>query len=124
MNGYVYSDALAAGCELGLFTYLRSHPRSTLEGAAAGLKLPPHALRCLLLACASCRLIHRDGEGRYTNSPVADKLLIEGPESFVSFVKYMHVMQKPGNWHLAESVRQGKNVGLDAIVGPGNGTFY
>jgi SAM-dependent methyltransferase len=125
MNGYGYSDALAAGCELGLFTYLHRHPGSTLDGAATGLGLPRHALRSLLVACASCRLINRDAAGGYTNSSVADKLLVEGtPESFLAFVKYMHVMQKPGNWHLAEAVRQGKNVGLDAIVGPGSGTFY
>src|SRR5437763_859251 len=110
MNGYVYSDALAAGCEIGLFTYLKFHPRATRQSAAAGLRVPEHALRCLLLACAACRLIDRDREGRYTNSPVADKLLIEEtPDSFIPFVKYMHVIQKRGNWHLPEAVRQGKN---------------
>ena len=125
MNGYVLSDALAAGCELGLFTFLARHPGSTCDAIARGIQASVHGTRALLLACTTAGLVHRDAaSGAYTNASVAEKLLVEGkPDCFTSFVKFVHVVQKRGNWALARSVREGRNAGLDDVPGQG-ATLY
>jgi hypothetical protein len=120
MNAYMHGEALAAACELRLFDYLAKHPDSSLDGIARGMELAQHGVRVLLLGCASAGLVERDEQGRYRNSSVAEKLLVCGKaDYFGNFIKFNHDVQQRCARHLAESIRQNRNVGLDELPGKG-----
>lgn len=62
--GFVYSQVLFAGVELGLFALLRDGPRS-VEDIARATDLPEDAANRLLEAAAALRLLQRRGNRRY-----------------------------------------------------------
>ncbi|AUX24086.1 methyltransferase [Sorangium cellulosum] len=124
MNGWVQSTALGAACELGLFDFLSRRPGATVEDVAAGLDITRHGARVLLLACSATGTVQRDGSGAYANTALAEAYLrSDAPLSMASFVAFNQKVQQVGCQRLAESLRQGRNAGLDAFPGPGD-TLY
>ncbi len=72
--GFVYSQTLATGVELGLFELLRAGPRSTVA-VAESLDLPLDAADRLLGAAAALRLVERVGSSRFALGPQGAALL-------------------------------------------------
>src|SRR5689334_23189497 len=89
MNAYMHSEALAAGCELGLFTTLSRSPGARLPEIAGALSISEYGARVLLLGCSSAGLVRRDEQGGYHNGAAAEMVLVEGrPECLVPFVRF------------------------------------
>lgn len=126
LNGYIYFEALAAGCDLDLFSLLEANPGATVDEISAALSLSQYSARVLLLACCAAELITRDADtGGYYNSGIASKVLTSGSAScMVPFVRFSHEIQAPCCHHLADSLREERNAGLDKVF-PGAGrTLY
>jgi ubiquinone/menaquinone biosynthesis C-methylase UbiE len=125
LNGYAYFQALAAACELGLFTYLSEHPDQTLKSISRRLKITPYATRVLLLAGCALGLLNRDERNEtHSNTPISEKYLVStSPESLVPFIKQGFMIQEPGCRYFLESLKAGTNTGLKAFPGSGK-TLY
>jgi O-methyltransferase domain/Dimerisation domain len=120
MNGYIYSQTLAAACELDLFSYLSAHPGVTQEELARGPNLSPYCTRILMLACCAVAVVRRDTCGGYGNTALVKKVLVRSsPYSMVPFVHFNHRVQERGSRRLAEALRQHRN----EFPG-GGGTLY
>ncbi|RAM52105.1 MAG: hypothetical protein C6Y22_07940 [Hapalosiphonaceae cyanobacterium JJU2] len=125
MNGYIYSIALATGCELDLFTWLSKHPGSDQQQIADGLSLSPYATRVLLLSCCAAQLIERDPDTQgYFNSELANHVLVSNsPLSMLPFIQFNQHVQLRGCLHFSTALRESRNAGLDEFPGTGK-TLY
>jgi ubiquinone/menaquinone biosynthesis C-methylase UbiE len=110
--GYAMFEALAAACELDLFTALAGKPGMTATEVSARIDLPAHSTRLLLLTCCSMDLLVKNGD-RYYNSYVSDKILVRGkPKCAIPFVRSGQLLQYKGFYHLLDALRQETNAGL------------
>ena len=124
LNGYINSEVLAASCELGLFSVLSQAEAMSLEDIAERLQLPLHSARVLLLACCAIHLIERDADGLYRNTDIARTFLVpESPTCMLAFVRFNDQVQKKCCSRLTESLREGRNVGLDEFPGEGSSLY-
>lgn len=119
-------QALAAGCELDLFTFLGQHPNSSPERIAKHLGTTDYATRILLFALAAARLVKRGrgANGTYSNSKAADKFLsTDSPYCMIPVIRRTREIYYHPLYHVLEAVKEGRNVGLDAVPGRGD-TIY
>jgi demethylspheroidene O-methyltransferase len=72
--GFVYSQILFACVRLRLFEQLKTAP-VTADALAARLSIPADAVKVLLEAASSLRLVERRGEGRYGLGPLGAAML-------------------------------------------------
>lgn len=125
LRGFAGFQVLVAGSELGLFELLATRPGCTAEEIASQLHIPAHSAGALLLSCASLGLVRRDARrGAYRNSRGVDRLFI-GPKRAwtIPHLEAFQVLMYRPFYHLADSLRQGTNVGLQCFPGSGN-TLY
>ncbi|HEX8772951.1 MAG TPA: methyltransferase [Pyrinomonadaceae bacterium] len=80
--GFWASKTLLSAVELGLFTELAGGAM-TAEAIGERLKLHPRALRDFLDALVSLRMLERDAEGLYSNTPEADMFLDRAKPSYI-----------------------------------------
>ena len=72
--GFVYSQTLFACVRLRLFEQIKTAP-ATADALAARLSIPVDAMKALLNAASSLRLVERRGEGRYGLGPLGAAML-------------------------------------------------
>jgi demethylspheroidene O-methyltransferase len=72
--GFVYSQVLFACVRLHLFEQLNAAP-ATAEALASRLSIPVDAMKALLGAASSLRLVERRGEGRFGLGPLGAAML-------------------------------------------------
>jgi methyltransferase len=125
MNGYIYSQTLATGCDLALFTILSANPGATREELGPMMGLTAHGTRVLMLAACAAGLVRRDGEtGGYRNSEMAEKALVaDSPNCMLPFVQFNDRIQRRCSSRLTRALQEGRNAGLDEFPGPG-ATLY
>ncbi|HEX6376081.1 MAG TPA: methyltransferase [Allosphingosinicella sp.] len=125
MNAYVRSTALFSANDLGLFDYLDGHPGASREQIAEGLGIPEFSARVLLMGICDTGMVERDPQTLgYRNSATADTLMVSGREGCMApFVKFNSDMQAVCLRRMTESLREGRNAGLDLFDGPGD-TLY
>jgi L-tyrosine C(3)-methyltransferase len=119
-------QAMAAGCELDLFTYLSRHPNSSPGSIAEHLGITDYTTRILLFALAAARLVKRGrgAVGTYSNSKAAEKFLsTDSPYCMIPVIRRTREIYYHPLYHVLDAVKAGSNVGLDAIPGKG-GTIY
>ncbi len=75
------SFALLSGIQLDVFTCLKDGPL-TAEDAAKALKVHPDKLEVLLCALLATGLLEVDN-GRFVNSPEADRFLVRGRHGYL-----------------------------------------
>ncbi|MFD8751222.1 methyltransferase [Kitasatospora sp. NPDC059577] len=116
-NGPALFNAVVAGAELGVFTHLSRHPKSSFDEVRAALGLPAHQLRVLLFALCTTELIRRDG-GAYRNTPVAEDFFASGGEDdWGDILAGWQRIYYPAFAHLTEALRSGENTALAAYPG-------
>jgi predicted O-methyltransferase YrrM len=108
-SAYWDSRVIHAAHRLNVFTLVDGKPLTVAE-LAEQTGASERGLELLLIACCSIGLLHRDGEGRYANTPLADTHLVEGrPRYQGGIVKMFDEWYEP--WiGLEEAVRAGKPV--------------
>jgi hypothetical protein len=80
--GFWASKTLLSAVELGLFTELAREPM-TAEQVGERLNLHPRALRDFLDALVSLRMLERESEGLYSNTPEAEMFLDRAKPSYI-----------------------------------------
>jgi precorrin-6B methylase 2 len=125
MNGYIYSQTLVSACDLGLFTYLSEHPGASREDLKGGLGLTEYCTRVLMLAACTTELVRREpNTGKYYNSSLAEKVLVEGsPQSMLPFVQFNYKIQQRGSNQLTRALKENRNAGLDEFPGEGENLY-
>ena len=123
MNGYVYTQTMAAACEFGLFDYLQENPGASAAEICKALDFRKIDARVFLLACCSTELIERDPiTFGYHNSKISEAVLTtSNPKNMVPLVKYTHDVKEKCGIYLQESLKEGHNVGMEKLF-PGEGT--
>jgi hypothetical protein len=121
MNGYIYSQTLVTACDLKLFTHLSEKPGATREDLERILGLSEHGTRVLMLAACACGLVQRNAEtGRYYNSSLSQKVLLEETrQSMIPFVQFNHKVQQRCIAQFTRSLKENRNAGLDELPGDG-----
>jgi hypothetical protein len=108
--GYAFrgAKALMSAVELGVFTALAE---GALDGEALRRKLgiAERGARDFLDALVALGLLHRDGGGRYANSPAADLYLDTRKESYVGgLLEHLNAREYPLWAALTEALRTGR----------------
>lgn len=107
--GFVASQALYAGVELGLFTRL-SPGGLDLEELSRSLGIDPRITERVLTALVAAGLLVKEGE-RYRNREIAEACLVKGhPHYLGEMVSYYIANFYPAAGQLVEAARKGEPV--------------
>lgn len=125
MNAYALSEALYTATDLDIFGILERRGPLLLEEIAEEAEIQINAARVLLLGICATQLVARDpSTKRYRNSEAASDLLVKGVNSDLrAYVQFSAKIQRIGMLRLTESVRGGRNEGLELFSGVG-ATLY
>ena len=123
IGGHIWFESLYAAIELDLFTLLEQNRRLTQSAIAERLGLDEFAARTLLLSLVSTGVIRRRG-AYFRNTYVGSRVLSRNSPLYVgNCVRWQHhIVYKP-MFHLLESLKQNRNLGLEEISGSGT-TLY
>ncbi|MGJ5753614.1 amino acid adenylation domain-containing protein [Streptomyces puniciscabiei] len=122
-HGHTLFNAVVAGLELDVFGHLSAHPRATLDELADQADIAPHKMRILLASLCAIDLLVRT-DGRYSNAPVAERLLApRGPESWRNIFLSRHRTDYAGMAHTTQALRSGTNEGLKVHEGEGGSVY-
>ena len=122
LGGHVFFQTLRSAVNLDVFTLLARSPGASLPRLAelAGVERKP--MRILLLGCVALGLIEKR-EGYY-NSAIAERLLNrDSPRNVAATVEFAHHLVYRPMFHMADAIRENRNVGLSEFPGAGN-TLY
>jgi len=125
LRGFAGFQVLVAASQLGLFDLLAGDRPRDLEGIRDALGLPDHSARALLLSCASLGLVKRDRRrGTYRNSAAIERMFV-GPRRgwTLPHLEAFHTLMYRPFYHLTDALREGRNLGLQALPGTGD-TLY
>ncbi len=108
-SAYWDSRVIHTAHRLNVFTLVDETPM-TVDELAAKIGANARGLELLLIGCSSLGLMHRDSDGRYTNTPLADTHLVEGRDKYQGgIVKMFDEWFEP--WiGLEEAVKKGAPV--------------
>lgn len=123
LGGHIYFEMLYAAVELDLFSIIATHPGSDVADIARRLALPQNSARILLDGLVAIDLLKRRGE-TYRNTYVGSLVFLKDSELYIgNIVRWQHhIVYKP-MFHLLDSLKQGRHVGLVEFSGPGD-TLY
>ena len=119
---YVYFQVLRTCRELGMDRLFEGNPKVELsaQDLQLGLGIPAHSTRLLLLAACAFGLLRRDAtSGRYR----LDGVLATSQDMLPVDFDWIRSVYLPSWAHLTESLRDGRNAGLDVLPGDGD-TLY
>jgi hypothetical protein len=106
--GFWASKTLLSAVELGLFTELAKGPM-TADAIGERLTLHPRSLRDFLDALVALRMLERDAEGLYGNTPEADLFLDRTKPSYMGGMLEMANARLYHFWgSLTEALRTGR----------------
>jgi SAM-dependent methyltransferase len=119
---YVYFQVLCTCRELGLDRLFEGNSKVELrsEDLQLGLGIPAHSTRLLLLAACAFGLLQRDASsGRYR----LDGVLATSQDMLPVDFDWIRSVYLPSWSRLTDSLREGRNAGLEVLPGAG-GTLY
>ncbi len=106
--GFWASKTLLSAVELGLFTELAKGPMP-VETISERLNLHPRAVRDFLDTLVSLRMLERDAEGLYSNTPEADMFLDRAKPSYLGGMLEMANTRLYPFWgSLTDALRTGR----------------
>ena len=123
LGGHVFFQTLRTAVELDLFTAISRTPGISLSALGLELGVEAYPLRIVLLGCLALRLIERRGDGLHNSSVANEYLNRDSAENIIPAVEFAHKVVYRGMYHMAESVKQNKNLGLCEFPGT-EGTLY
>ena len=123
LGGAVFFQAVVAAHRLGVFKALAVDGGATRDELAQRCSLPMGSARALLMTCQSLGLVTRDDAGRYRNMPWVTGAFARGDVVFPAMLEgFDQLLYRPFS-HLADSLREGTNLGLEEFPGQGS-TLY
>jgi len=122
-GGHTAFQLLWAGVTLGLFSLLSKSPGATSDDIATKLGLEQQPTRILLVGLTALKLIKKEGDA-YRNAHLTEQMLIpEKAGSAAPILGWQAHIVYPGLINFIESLKSGKNTGLEYLPGAGN-TLY
>lgn len=123
-GGHTAFQLLWAGVELGVFDRLSAQPGQNMDQLADALGIGPYPCSVLIVGLTALGLIKRDDNGHYTNARLTEQMLVRGKAGYAgSILGWQAHIVYPGLQDFVESLRQGRNVGLERFPGQGD-TLY
>lgn len=117
-GGHILFQTLRAAVEFDLFTKLSVHKQLTLVQITELLNIQKQPARILLLGLVSSGILKKNPDNTYANSRAAEiALTSHSPRNVISYVKLQHHVMYKGMFHLFESIKEYKNVGLQEFEG-------
>jgi hypothetical protein len=116
-GGHIFFQTLRTAVKFGLFSLLAKDGPLTRQQIADRLGIQEQPARILLLGCTAVGLLRKRG-GRYSNTYLASRLLVQGkPGNITSYVELEHLaMYKAMPW-MYDAVRENRNFGLREFRG-------
>ena len=122
-SGHSAFQLLWAGVQLNVFDHLSQQPGSTLEQVAKEVGLQPYPCRVLLIGLTALGLIEKR-VSQFFNARLTEETLIKGkPRYAAPILDWQAQIVYPGLMDFVESLKQGRNVGLERFPGSGD-TLY
>lgn len=113
-GGHILFQTLRTGVRLGIFDLLEHEGPLTRQEIAERLGLAAQPLRIVLLGLTATGLLSKNGD-YYANTQAASQYLVRtSPKKITAYVELQHQVMYKGLWWLLESVREFRNVGLEA----------
>src|SRR5262245_26834814 len=107
--GFWASKTLLSAVELGLFTQLARGPQSA-EELGRSLELHPRSRRDFLDALVALKMLERDDQGRYSNTPETNVFLDRAKPTYMGGVLEMASARLWPFWgRLTEALQTGQN---------------
>lgn len=123
LSGYACFEALYCATKLDLFTLLSASPGLTQREIQNRLKLQAQPARVLLMSCMALKLIYPEGKG-FINAPIAEVYLSrKSSKNLIAVIEAHHEIVYRPMFHLHESLKKGRNRGLQVFPGKGQ-TLY
>lgn len=117
-GGHILFQTLHAAVEFDLFTKLSTHKRLALTQITELLNIKRQPARIMLLGLVSSGILKKNPDNTYSNTPTAEIALSKhSPINVISYVKLQHHVMYKGMFHLYESIKEYKNVGLQEFEG-------
>jgi len=121
--GHSAFQLLWAGVQLEVFDRLSQQPGSTLEQIAKEIGLQPYPCRILLIGLTALGLIEKR-VSQFSNARLTEETLVKGkPRYAAPILGWQAQIVYPGLMDFVESLKRGRNVGLERFPGSGN-TLY
>lgn len=112
VNGPALFNAVVAGLELGIFSFLSQHSNPSFEDIVGFTHLRADKLRPLLQALCATELVDKQ-DGFYKNSSVAEELLVsEGEDSWRHILLGWQNIYYPAFAQMTHALRAGSNTAL------------
>jgi L-tyrosine C(3)-methyltransferase len=122
--GHASFQYLNAGVELGLFDLLASTPGVSESRISDTLSLSARSTRCLLFALTAMGLVDQSGDGYRNSDPVSGLFRDNNWSLFVDVVRFEATFAYVGQLDLVDSLRTGRNVGLERFPGSGSDLYH
>lgn len=118
VNGPALFNAVVAGLEFDIFSFLSQKPKSTFEDIRCFTDLRSDKLRPLLHALCATELLEKEN-GRYHNSVFAEEQLVsKGEDSWRHILFGWQQIYYPAFFHMTKALREGtNNTALSAYLG-------
>jgi len=124
MVGHIYFQTLSAAVQFDLFSLLARHKRLSRKEICSLIGIDEKPARILLLGCTTLGLVRRHGDGTYSNSRLAGRLLDkEQPRNILAVIKWQHFINYRAMYHFADAIKSNRNAGLETLSGEG-ATLY
>lgn len=109
VNGPALFNAVVAGIEFNIFTFLSENPKSSFEEITRFSRLRADKLRILMHALCATELINKE-DCRYENSSVAEELLsCDGEDSWRHILLGWQKIYYPAFVHMTGALSDGTN---------------
>lgn len=116
-GGHIMFQTLRAATQFDLFTKIAEHGSMTRQEIAQELKIGDQPARIMLLGLTVAGILKKRGE-RYTNARLTKQLLVStSPKKVLAYVELQHAVMYRGVFHLYDSIREFRNVGLQEFCG-------
>lgn len=123
LGGHILFETLFAAVEFDLFNLLDSHSSLNAKQIAHHLKLSEQSTKILLLGLTTTGFL-KLRYGRYQNSMMSKRYLLDrSPWKYTACVKWQHYINYKPLFKFYDSLKAGKNLGLNEISGTGS-TLY
>lgn len=117
VNGPALFNAVVAGLDFGIFTFLSQKPKSSFEEIVRFTGLRTDKLRPLLQALCATELVNKE-DGQYQNSIVAEDLLVtDGEDSWRHILFGWQQIYYPAFVEMTNALREGTNTALTSYPG-------
>jgi len=116
-GGHILFQTLRTAVQLGIFDLLEQTGPLTRGEIAKQVNAPEQPIRIVLMGLVSVGLLKKRRD-RYSNSYIARWLLVNSsPQKVTAYVELQHRVMYKGLYWMLESVRSGKNIGLQEFKG-------